>query len=58
MFDNGQLGINPDTLTIHFNVECIYAHMFEGKIIGAHTVKLDENKLRSKWKLFLKIRSS
>ncbi|WP_336293407.1 HNH endonuclease signature motif containing protein [Cronobacter dublinensis] len=58
MFDNGQLGINPDTLTIHFNVECIYAHLFEGKRIGAHTVKLDENKLRSKWKLFLKIRSS
>lgn len=53
MFDNGQLGINPDTLTIHFNVECIYSKMFEGKIIGDHSVSLDKNKLRKKWELFL-----
>ncbi|EIX9196268.1 HNH endonuclease [Klebsiella pneumoniae] len=53
MFDNGQLGINPDSLTIHFNVECIYSKMFEGKIIGDHLVSLDKNKLRKKWELFL-----
>lgn len=30
--------------------------MFEGKRIEVYIVKLDENKLCSKWKLFLKIR--
>lgn len=53
MFDNGQLGINPETLTIHFGVDCIYAKMFEGKVIGEHSVALDKNKLRKKWELFL-----
>lgn len=58
MFDNGQLGIDPETLTIHFGVECIYAKMFEGKIIGEHSVALDKNKLRKKWELFLNTKRS
>lgn len=58
MFDNGQLGINPETLTIHFDVECIYAKMFEGKKIGEHSVVLDKNKLRKKWELFLKAKKT
>lgn len=53
MFDSGQLGINPDTLTIHFNVKCIYSEMFEGKIIGDHSLPLDKDKLIKKWELFL-----
>ncbi|WP_312269161.1 HNH endonuclease signature motif containing protein [Pseudescherichia sp.] len=58
MFDNGQLGIDPETLTIHFAVECIYAKMFEGKMIGKHSVALDKNKLRKKWELFLNTKKS
>ncbi|PQX58245.1 HNH endonuclease, partial [Cronobacter sakazakii] len=53
LFDSGQLGINPDSLTIHFNVKCIYSEMFEGKIIGDHSLPLDKDKLIKKWKLFL-----
>lgn len=58
MFDSGELGINPETLTVHFNVDCIYSRIFEGKKIGDHSVNLDKEKLLRKWELFLNKRAS
>ncbi|MBK1520831.1 HNH endonuclease signature motif containing protein [Enterobacter ludwigii] len=57
MFDSGELGINPLTLTVHFNVDCIYSRIFEGKKIGDHSVSLDKEKLLRKWELFLNKRA-
>ncbi|HAV1831493.1 TPA: HNH endonuclease [Enterobacter hormaechei subsp. steigerwaltii] len=57
MFDSGELGINPLTLTVHFNVDCIYSRIFEGKRIGDHSVNLDKEKLLRKWELFLNKRA-
>ena len=53
MFDNDELGINPENLTVHFNVECIYSNLFEGKRIGKHSIDLDFKKLNKKWERFL-----
>ncbi|CAI1721954.1 Uncharacterised protein [Serratia grimesii] len=53
MFDNLILGINPDDLTIHFNVDCVYSRLFEGKRLGEHTIGLDKEKIRKKWSSFI-----
>ncbi|WP_261281714.1 HNH endonuclease signature motif containing protein [Serratia fonticola] len=53
MFDNDELGIEPESLTVHFNVECIYSKLFEGKRIGKHSIDLDFKKLNKKWERFL-----
>jgi len=53
LLDEGLLGINPDNLTVHFKVDCIYATMFEGKKISPHRQVLNKDKLTSRWKKFI-----
>ncbi|KFC92602.1 hypothetical protein GLGR_3710 [Leminorella grimontii ATCC 33999 = DSM 5078] len=52
LFDNNLMGIEPERLTVHFNVKCIYADLFEGKKISKHKYQLDKKYLLLKWKLF------
>jgi hypothetical protein len=53
LFDENLMGIEPEKLTVHFKVRCIYSSMFEGKRIYPHRLALDKNKLRKKWEMFL-----
>lgn len=52
MLDRGLLGINPETLTIHFAEEGIFKTMFEGKHLQAHTVELNKAALATIWAKF------
>lgn len=52
LFDANLMGIEPEELTVHFKVRCIYSSMFEGKRIYPHRLALDKNKLRKKWEIF------
>jgi len=52
LFDENLMGIEPEKLTVHFKVRCIYSSMFEGKRIYPHRLALDKNKLRKKWEMF------
>ncbi|MEI7234636.1 HNH endonuclease [Pectobacterium carotovorum] len=52
LFDENLMGIEPEKLTIHFKVRCIYSSMFEGKRIHPHRLALNKDKLRKKWEMF------
>lgn len=52
LFDENLMGIEPEKLTVHFKVRCIYSSMFEGKRIHPHRLALNKDKLRKKWEMF------
>lgn len=52
LFDENLMGIEPEKLTVHFKVRCIYSSMFEGKRIHPHRLALSKDKLRKKWEMF------
>ncbi len=52
LFDENLMGIDPEKLTVHFKVRCIYSSMFEGRRIQPHRLALDKNKLIKKWEVF------
>ena len=52
LFDENLMGIEPEKLTVHFKVRCIYSTMFEGKRINPHRLALDKKKLKLKWERF------
>jgi hypothetical protein len=54
MFDNCMLGINPETLKIHFSVDCIYKSLFEGNKIADSKIPLNKKYLENKWNTYIR----
>lgn len=51
LFDAGLMGINPDSLTVHFKPDCTYfaKSILEGKKLNVHSVPLNISGLLERW---------
>jgi hypothetical protein len=54
MFDRGLMGINPDSLTVHFAIDCLHKAHYEGCTLQPHSIALDIDKLNAKWGGYIK----
>lgn len=54
LFDAGLMGINPDSLTVHFKPDCTYfaKNILEGKKLNVHSVPLNISGLLERWLSF------
>lgn len=54
LFDAGLMGINPDSLTVHFKPDCTYfaKSVLEGKQLNVHSVPLNTSGLLERWLSF------
>lgn len=48
LFDQGLMIIDPESMTIHFTVDCFYKKHLEGKVVSQGRVKINKDKLRQK----------